>query len=259
MKLWLFRRCHIAECVIKNWNEVLTDLFSLIWKPPLPLLNLWPVRRNPGSEKWVRLVWKPWIEQGQQALQITQKRHHSCLEATQAFTRHRLLHRAPRLALTLTLWAELLYEYCNTIITLNLWVENLPRHVVKKSLKEDQYYQNESGYFTWIKSIICVTDMYYWSLKRGCSHCDICLWVIWSSHDASNPNKERERCKWGGKEIKPALFHSASQEEGKKNSTTADHLYRGLDPCRTPLRRRKVSPALRELAVKCRLLTVNCG
>lgn len=31
---------------------------------PLPLLNLWPVRRNPGSEKWVRLVWKPWMEAG---------------------------------------------------------------------------------------------------------------------------------------------------------------------------------------------------
>lgn len=125
---WNFDSFSATDCVIKlKQNEFLTDLFFSDLKPPLPPLNLWPVRSNPGSEKWVRLVWKPWIELGQQALQITQKRHHSCLEATRTFMRHCLLHCSPRLALMLTLWAKLLNEYCNTIITFNLWGRNPPK------------------------------------------------------------------------------------------------------------------------------------
>lgn len=39
------------------------------------------------------------------------------------------------------------------------------------------------------------------------------------------------------------IAHRNSQDEGKKNTTTADHLYRGLDHWGTPLSPRKVSPA----------------
>lgn len=62
----LIQRWRLCEVYHKNQKHFPTDLFFfLFWSDlehPLPLFNLWLARRNPGSEKWVRLVWKPWIE-----------------------------------------------------------------------------------------------------------------------------------------------------------------------------------------------------
>lgn len=52
---------------------------------------------------------------------------------------------------------------------------------------------------------------------------DLCMILATKQEERERDVNEVE------KGSKPALFHSESQEEGKKNSTTADHLYRGLD------------------------------
>lgn len=110
---WLFQHRRLCDKTESKWGPVWSFFSGLL--PPLPLHNLWPARRNQGSEKWVKLVWKPWIEPGQQALQITQK------STTAVWKQHKLYEAsvfstaAPRLALTLTLWAKLLYKHYHHI------------------------------------------------------------------------------------------------------------------------------------------------